>query len=53
MSELERDTELKARIIAQGIEPRALVLADFDTHIRGDMERLAPLLKSLGGELGN
>jgi tripartite-type tricarboxylate transporter receptor subunit TctC len=53
MSELGRDAELKGRIIAQGIEPRALVLADFDAHIRRDMERLAPLMKSLGGELGN
>jgi tripartite-type tricarboxylate transporter receptor subunit TctC len=52
-SELGGDAELKGRIMAQGIEPRALALRDFDAHIRREMERLAPLLKSLGGELGN
>jgi tripartite-type tricarboxylate transporter receptor subunit TctC len=52
ISEIGRDGDLRGRIIAQGIEPRAVALHDFDSQIRRDMERLAPLLKSLGGELG-
>jgi tripartite-type tricarboxylate transporter receptor subunit TctC len=52
ISELGRDADLKGRIIAQGIEPRTVALRDFDSQIRRDMERLAPLMKSLG-ELGN
>jgi tripartite-type tricarboxylate transporter receptor subunit TctC len=53
ISELCEDADLRNRIVAQGIEPRAIVLGNFDSHIRRDVERLAPLLKSLGSELGN
>ena len=53
ISEVAQDTDLRGRITAQGIEPRAIALRDFDAHIRREMERLAPLTKSLGSELGN
>jgi tripartite-type tricarboxylate transporter receptor subunit TctC len=53
ISEVAQDADLRGKIMAQGIEPRAIALRGFDAHIRRDMERLAPLLKSLGGELGN
>jgi tripartite-type tricarboxylate transporter receptor subunit TctC len=33
----------------QGITPRSVGLRDFDAHIRKDMDRLAPLLKTIGG----
>jgi tripartite-type tricarboxylate transporter receptor subunit TctC len=48
ISEVAQDADLRGNI-----EPRAIALRDFDAHIRRDMERLAPLLKSLGGELAN
>jgi tripartite-type tricarboxylate transporter receptor subunit TctC len=53
ISEVAQDTDLRGRITAQGIEPRVIALRDFDVHIRHEMERLAPLTKSLGSELGN
>jgi tripartite-type tricarboxylate transporter receptor subunit TctC len=53
ISEVGQDADLRGRIMAQGIEPRAVALRNFDSHIRRDMERLAPLIKSLGSELGN
>ena len=36
-----------AKIRAQGITPRNIELGDFDAHIRKDMERLEPLLKTI------
>jgi tripartite-type tricarboxylate transporter receptor subunit TctC len=45
--------ELRGNIISQGIEPRTFALADFDSHIRREMERLAPLLKDMGDHVGN
>jgi tripartite-type tricarboxylate transporter receptor subunit TctC len=45
--------ELRDNLVSQGIEPRAIALADFDSHIRQDMARLAPLLKSMGDHVGN
>ena len=38
---------------SQGIEPRRVGLRDFDAHIRNEMDRLAPLLKSIGDQIGN
>jgi tripartite-type tricarboxylate transporter receptor subunit TctC len=45
--------ELRDNLVSQGIEPRTIALADFDSHIRQDMARLAPLLKSMGDHVGN
>ena len=53
IAELSRDADLRARIVAQGVAPRHLGLADFDAHIRREMARLDPLLKSIGKEIGN
>jgi tripartite-type tricarboxylate transporter receptor subunit TctC len=42
-----KDHELQAKISAQGIELRDIGLDRFDAHIRGDIARLAPLLKAI------
>ena len=44
-----KDPELIEKIKVQGITPRSVGLHDFDAHIRKDMDRLAPLLKTIGG----
>jgi len=41
------DPELKEKILAQGITPRSIGLRDFDAHIRKDMDRLEPLLRTI------
>ena len=41
------DPELKEKIGAQGITPRSIGLRDFDAHIRKDMDRLEPLLRTI------
>jgi tripartite-type tricarboxylate transporter receptor subunit TctC len=48
IAEAGNDPELQAKIRIQGIEPRHVALAAFDAHIRDEMVRLAPLLKSIG-----
>jgi tripartite-type tricarboxylate transporter receptor subunit TctC len=53
IADIGQDAELQAKIVAQGIAPRSLGLRDFDDHIRREMERLDPLLKSIGKEIGN
>jgi tripartite-type tricarboxylate transporter receptor subunit TctC len=53
IAEVSEDAELRAKIDAQGIEPRGAGLRDFDAHIRNEMDRLAPLLKSIGDQIGN
>ena len=47
ISALGKDPELRAKIKAQGIDPRALGLDDFDAYIRNDMSNLAPLLRAI------
>jgi tripartite-type tricarboxylate transporter receptor subunit TctC len=47
VSAFSSDAELQRKISAQGIQARAVALRDFDSRIRRDMERLAPLLESL------
>jgi tripartite-type tricarboxylate transporter receptor subunit TctC len=47
------DQELRAKIIDQGIAPQNVGLHDFDAHIQKEMERLAPLLKSIGDQMDN
>jgi tripartite-type tricarboxylate transporter receptor subunit TctC len=48
MAEAGKDPELQAKIRVQGINPKDIGLDMFDAHIRDDMARLAPLLKSIG-----
>jgi tripartite-type tricarboxylate transporter receptor subunit TctC len=52
-AELGHDAELQTKIAAQGIAPRSIGLRDFDAHIRREMDRLDPLLKSIGSQIGN
>jgi tripartite-type tricarboxylate transporter receptor subunit TctC len=47
IAEAGKDPELQAKMLVQGIEPRDIGLAAFDAHVRNDMERIAPLLKSI------
>jgi tripartite-type tricarboxylate transporter receptor subunit TctC len=53
IAEVSADAELQAKIDAQGVEARNAGLGDFDAHIRNEMERLAPLLKSIGDQISN
>jgi tripartite-type tricarboxylate transporter receptor subunit TctC len=46
---VSQDPGLMEKIKVQGITPRSIGLRDFDAHIRKDMDRLVPLLKSIGG----
>ncbi len=48
IAEASKDPELQAKIRVQGIDPRDIGLEKFDAHVRNDMTRLAPLLKSIG-----
>ena len=47
MAEASKDPELIAKIRVQGIEPRDIGLERFDAHIRADMARLDPVLKTV------
>jgi tripartite-type tricarboxylate transporter receptor subunit TctC len=47
IAEASKDPELQAKIRAQGIELRDLGLDRFDSHIRSDMARLDPLLRTI------
>jgi tripartite-type tricarboxylate transporter receptor subunit TctC len=53
IAEVSSDAELQAKIDAQGVEARNAGLGDFDAHIRNEMDRLAPLLKSIGDQISN
>jgi tripartite-type tricarboxylate transporter receptor subunit TctC len=53
IADIGEGAELQAKMVAQGIAPRSVGLRDFDAHIRREMERLDPLLKSIGKEIGN
>jgi tripartite-type tricarboxylate transporter receptor subunit TctC len=46
--EVGKDPELQAKVQQQGITLQRIGLGDFDAHIRRDMARLDPLLKSIG-----
>jgi tripartite-type tricarboxylate transporter receptor subunit TctC len=46
--EAGNDRELQAKVRQQGITLQSIGLGDFDAHIRRDMARLDPLLKSIG-----
>jgi tripartite-type tricarboxylate transporter receptor subunit TctC len=47
------DQELRAKIIDQGITPQSVGLQDFDAHIQKQVQRLAPLLRSIGDQMDN
>ena len=47
MSEASGDADLRSKMQVQGIIPALKPLEQFDTHIRNDMTRLAPLLKEI------
>jgi tripartite-type tricarboxylate transporter receptor subunit TctC len=47
MSEAGKDADLLAKIRVQGIEPRDIGLERFDAHIRADIARLDPVLKTV------
>jgi tripartite-type tricarboxylate transporter receptor subunit TctC len=53
IADVSEDPELKNKIIDQGITPRDVGLQDFDAHIRKEMDRLAPLLQSIGDQINN
>ncbi len=46
--EAGQDRELQTKVQQQGISLQGIGLGDFDAHIRRDMARLDPLLKSIG-----
>ena len=50
MAEVGKDPEFLEKVRAQGIEPRDIVLERFDAHIRAEMTRLDPVLKTIAGK---
>ena len=48
IAEVSADPQLKARMVAQGITPNFKPPADFDSHIRSEMDRLQPVLDAIG-----
>jgi len=42
------DPEIKAKLAEQGVVTRTLVGREFDSYIKADMDRLAPIIKSAG-----
>jgi tripartite-type tricarboxylate transporter receptor subunit TctC len=49
MAEVGKDPEFLEKVRAQGIEPRDIALERFDAHIRAEMTRLEPVLKTIAG----
>jgi tripartite-type tricarboxylate transporter receptor subunit TctC len=49
MAEVGKDPEFLDKVRAQGIEPRDIALERFDAHIRAEMTRLEPVLKTIAG----
>ena len=48
--EAGKDPELQAKMRAQAINPQEIGLEKFDAHIRSDMARLAPLLRTIADQ---
>jgi len=48
IAEVGKDSDIQAKIRTQGITPQSVGLRDFDTHIRNDIARLAPLFATIG-----
>lgn len=51
--EVSEDPELKSKIVAQGISPTLKAMADFDAHIRAEMDRLRPVLEAIAASVKN
>ena len=47
MADASRDPDLLVKIRVQGIEPREIGLERFDVHVRSEMARLDPVLKTI------
>jgi tripartite-type tricarboxylate transporter receptor subunit TctC len=50
IAEVGSDPETQAKVRVQGITPQRIGLADFDSYIRKDMERLAPVMRSIAAD---
>jgi tripartite-type tricarboxylate transporter receptor subunit TctC len=50
VAEVGSDPETQAKVRVQGITPQRIGLADFDSYIRKDMERLAPVMRSIAAD---
>src|SRR5215217_1592099 len=50
IAEVGNDPETRAKILAQGIAPQQVGLGEFDSYIRKDMDRLAPVMKTIATE---
>ena len=50
MGEVSKDPELAGKVSAQGIEARNIGLERFDAHVRADMTRLDPVLKTVANK---
>jgi tripartite-type tricarboxylate transporter receptor subunit TctC len=50
ISAIAEEPELLAKIRAQGIDPKVIGLVDFDAHVRDEMTRLTPLLRTIAAE---
>ncbi len=48
--QVTEEKELREKFAAQAIFPRDLGPADFDAFIRADLERIGPIIKSIGAE---
>lgn len=46
--EIAEDKEVKDKYAAQGINLRVLALREFDTYIKADIDKLAPMIKQVG-----
>ena len=49
MAEVGKDPEFLDKVRVQGIEPRDIALERFDAHMRAEMTRLEPVLKTIAG----
>ena len=50
MKAVSEDKDVRERFAGQGIQPRAILLAEFDAYIRADMEKIEPLIKQSGAK---
>ena len=48
-----KDPALANSVQAQGLNTRVIALADFDSYIQREMDRLAPILKEVGDKMQN
>jgi len=48
LRQVSEEKETRDKFSAQGIVPREVALEAFDAYIRADVEKLAPLIKSIG-----